>query len=265
VTQYGRYDPKNSHNTSALFSYQEVPVTSAKINRWNGNLAAAFELLHRICSALFTRNRASVITVAGNGALRIDPADPPGMTVRIQPGWAMLENSFAGVLDTLSIPGEGVFQPPSSGSRIDLIVLSGAGALQTVVGEASVSPEPPSPPPDAVVLAHVFHRAGAVRILGEDDGTQSYIMDVRPRLVLGEAHHHGPDTVPPETPDGVRRHFSLQHACRSGSLEVYVNGVLQHKNVDFSEDADGRGYTFTYSPLATYKIQHRYLVDHEIE
>lgn len=265
MAQFGRYNPQNSENASALFTFQEVPLTSTKINRWNGNLVAAFELLHRVCSSLCAKNNAAVITSQGNDSLQAQPLDTPDMRVRILPGWAILNHSFAGLMESQTVPVLGRFQSPASNPRIDLIVLTGEGELDVVDGTESTSPSPPSVPGDSIPLAQVYHRVGSEQILAIDDGVQSYLIDARPRLLLGESHYHGLDISPQESPDGVRRQFFTRHTFRSGSLELYVNGVLQEKGVDYAEDTDCRGYTFTYSPLAHFKIQHRYIVDYELE
>lgn len=265
MAQYGRYNPRNSENSSTLFTFQEVPLTSSKLNRWNGNLSAAFELLHRVCSALCAKNNAAVITASNADSLRVIPADPPDRTVRIQPGLAMIDRSFAGLLEEQSAPNGGVFSSPVTHPRIDLIVLTASGEIEVVEGAEASSPSPPAAPTDSIALARIYLRVGAVQILAEDDSEQSYIIDARPRLLLGESHGHAPDVTPLEPPDGARRQFSTHHPFRSGSLDLYVNGVLQARGVDYNEDADCLGYTFTYSPLAHYKIQHRYLVAYEMD
>ena len=41
MSKYGKYDPVNTAHGSSLFSYGEVPLTSNKLNTWNGNIEAA--------------------------------------------------------------------------------------------------------------------------------------------------------------------------------------------------------------------------------
>ncbi|MGC9329055.1 MAG: hypothetical protein ACP5I1_15585 [Candidatus Hinthialibacter sp.] len=265
MVRFGRYDPQNSENASALFVYQEAPVASAKLNRWDGNIAAGFELLHRVLRALAAKGAEAVITSSGSGALQITPADPPDRTVRVQPGWAVFGGGFAGVAEALSLPAGGSFAAPENHPRIDLIVLTTAGALEVVEGAEAESPAPPDAPSETLALAQIYLRVGASQILAADDGVQSYIIDVRPRFLLGEAHSHQPDCAPGEAPDGLRTQFFTQHVFRAGSLDVYVNGVLQQAGVDYSEDAGRRSYTFFSPPAAHYRIQHRYVVDYETD
>ncbi|MBN2326318.1 MAG: hypothetical protein JXR73_04125 [Candidatus Omnitrophica bacterium] len=265
MVRFGRYDPQNSENASTLFVYQEVPVASAKLNRWDGNIAAGFELLHRIMSELSAKGAAAVITSGGSGALQVAPADPPNGTVRVQPGWAVFDGGFAGVAEKQSLPAGGAFAAPVNAPRIDLIVLTSAGALEIVEGVEAESPAPPDAPGEALALAQIYLRVGASQILAADDGVQSYIIDVRPRFLLGEAHSHQPDRAPGEAPDGYRTQFFTRHVFRADSLDVYVNGVLQQAGVDYCEDPGRRSYTFVSPPAAHYRIQHRYLVDYEAD
>ena len=264
MSRYGLYDPENTENSSMFFIYQEVPVTSAKLNRWNGNLAAEFELFHRICSAVFSQGKPAVIAISDSAALQVIPANPPNMTVQVLPGWAVLENSVAGIGEAEILPSGGTFVAPQTHPRIDLVVVLPSGEPDVVTGTESVSPVPPIAPDGALTLAHIHLRPGATAILTSDNGTQAYIQDVRPKILLGEAHRHATDLFPPETPDGSRHQFSTTSVFREGTLDVYLNGVLQKRDVDYSESADRRGYSFSAAPLSHYRIQHRYLVEFEI-
>ena len=44
MSRAGRYDPLGALNSSDLFVYGESPVTAAKLNRWDSNIAASFTL-----------------------------------------------------------------------------------------------------------------------------------------------------------------------------------------------------------------------------
>jgi hypothetical protein len=265
MAQYGRYNPENSENTSTLFVFQEAPLTSAKVNRWNGNIAAAFDLLHRACASLFARNNSAVITTQGEDSLKVDPAESPNMTVKVNPGLAVMQESFAGTMVEQVLPAGGVFTAPVEHPRIDLIVLTDAGELDVVQGVEADTPIAPETSSGLLVLAQIFQRVGAVSIVAEDDSSQSYIINVRPRVLLGEAHLHGADAAPDQAPDGERTQFFTGHIYRAGSLDIFLNGVLQLQGVDYQEDELRNGYTFTQSPLAHYRIQHRYIVDYEVE
>ncbi|HOL95315.1 MAG TPA: hypothetical protein PLH79_13275 [bacterium] len=265
MPRYGRYDPQNPNNTSAMFIYQEVPLTSSKMNRWNGNLAAAFELLHQTGARLLAQAGPAVITARDDSPLRVTASSPPQMTVRVMPGWAVLGTGFAGIAEAMTVPLGGSFTPPGNAPRIDLVVLTDQGELEVITGLESDPPFAPEAPGDTLALARIVHRAGADRILDADDGLHSYIVDIRPRLLLGEAHRHASDLRPSEPPDGVRQAFSTRHVFRPGTLDVFVNGVLQARDVDYVEDPGRRGYTFLKPPPGHYRIQHRYVIEYEVE
>ncbi len=192
------------------------------------------------------------------------PFDPPDMTVRVSPGWAVLGETLAGSVNESTVPLGSVFEPPQNLPRIDLVILLPTGEFDRVTGTESESPFAPETPTGTIPLAQIYHRVGATQILAIDEGVQSYIIDDRSKFVIGEAHLHAADRSPIESPDGSRTHFSIQHRFQSGTLDVFVNGVLQEKDVDYTEDVDGRGYTFASSPLSHYRIQHRYTVEYEM-
>lgn len=265
MPRYGRYDPQNPNNASSLFVFQEVPLTSSKMNRWNGNLAAAFELLHQMGGRLLAQANPAVITVNDDSPLRVTASSPPQMTVNVEPGWAVLGTSFAGIDETMTVPLGGTFSPPVNAPRVDLVMLTDRGEIEVVTGVESDPPLAPEAPVDALPLARIVLRVGKDQIRDADDGLHSYIVDIRPRLLLGEAHRHAPDRQPPETPDGVRQAFSTRHVFRPGTLDVFVNGVLQARDVDYTENPDRRGYVFLTAPHGHFRVQHRYIIEHETE
>ena len=52
MTLVGKYNASNDEIGGTLFVYGEQPVGSAKLNRWHGNIDAAFWLLHRALRVL---------------------------------------------------------------------------------------------------------------------------------------------------------------------------------------------------------------------
>ena len=74
-------------------------------------------------------------------------------------------------------------------------------------------------------------------------------------------HTHSTDRKPVETADGNRTGFSTSYYFKPNTLDVYVNGVLQERDSSYTEDADLKGYNFTYAPQPGWEIQHRYIVD----
>ncbi|MBD3266462.1 hypothetical protein GF373_07305 [bacterium] len=264
MPRYGKYDPTKAENTSSLFSFQEIPLTSSKLNCWNGNINAAFELLHAICSDVFSGSVSGVIHTGNASALLIQSSDPAGLTVRVAPGWAIAEQTFAGSKEPLSLPIGGMIVLPLNLPRIDLVYLRNDGEFAIVEGAESADPQPPELPDEAIALAELYLRVGMDRILNADDGEQGYITDRREMVWIGNAHVHANDRIPAEIPDGVRTEFSTQYKFRTGSLNVFVNGVLQEAGIDYEEQAGRCGYTFTYTPLSNYRIQHRYVMESEI-
>jgi len=74
-------------------------------------------------------------------------------------------------------------------------------------------------------------------------------------------HRHNMDKKPGETPNGTRKAFSTAERFITGTLDVYLNGVLQEIDLHYTEKANRKGYTFLFSIRDDETIQHRYLVD----
>lgn len=261
MSVYGEYDPTQSGNASSLFLYKEVPVTSTKMNRWNGNIEAGFALLHAVCSALFSHGESAVITNADSDALGVVEADGTDMSVRVNPGWAIVDAGFAGRGEESVLPDQGNFIAPTTHDRIDKIALSSSGELVVVEGEEAETPLTPDTPVGAIALALIYHRPGASQVLSENNESDSYIIDARPRFAHGDAHRHSNDPTPSETPDGTRTQFSTRDYFRSGSLQVFLNGVLQKSGVDFNEDGSGVSYQFITAPPTGALVTHHYIID----
>jgi hypothetical protein len=260
MPQHGQYDPENAENTSSLFVFQEVPLRSEKLNLWNGNIQTAFETVFHVCSQLFSQGQSAVISGGSESSLHVVATDPASMKVEVQAGWAILADSFAGLKTARVVPDIDDFTAPQNQPRIDRIVLFASGALAIVEGIEAASPQSPAVPAGALSLAEIVLRPGMSQINNDDDTVNGYIQDTRTRFLAGDSHAHGGDRVPSESPDGVRTYFSTQQAFQAETLDVYVNGVLQERGIDFLEEEDGLGYTFMNPPAATYRIQHRYRV-----
>ncbi len=263
MAQYGKYNPANPNNTSSLFAYKEVPLTSSKVNRWNANIDTAFTLLYEIGSALLHQNTTGIIITTDKTSLQVSAISPAAMQIAVKPGWACLGHTFAGVQELTTLPQSAGILAPQNHPRWDLVVLNEDGELQILTGTESESPTLPESPVNAISLAKIVHRPGAAKILDEDDGQHSYLVDQRAAFFLGMAHQHQLDRSPAESPDGSRTHFTTQDVFHAGSLDVYLNGVLQQEEVDYAEDPEANGYTFFHPPPAHYRIQHRYHILHK--
>lgn len=264
MPQFGIYDPSNAENTSNLFSFQEVPVTSTKVNRWNANIASGFQLVQQVLSIITSQSGNAVFTLNDDTPLKTSAAVPEDMTVIVAPGWAVIQNSLAGVDQNTTLPMGGSFTAPASNPRIDLIVLRNTGQLDVITGTEASSPMPPSTPAGSMEIAQVFLRPGCTKIFNSDQGSEGFITDLRMTFVYGDIHKHADDHAPLETPDGIRTQFSTQHYFRANTLDVYINGVLQKLGTDYSEDSSRLGYTFFSPPLSNFIMQHRYIIEHEV-
>lgn len=260
MARYGRYDPNNSDHSSSLFVYGEVPLESAKLNRWNGNLKATLDFLTRNLAVLLGANDSPFIVSEESGdELRVVAFDPPALAVRVLPGAAMVQQSLAGLDAPVTVPNGAELPPPSANPRIDAVYLTSAGTTGVVTGNESAEPLAPTLEGEAVVLAHICWRTGATSIKNTDDGVNAYIVDVRPLRRIGGAHRHGQDRIPPEQPDGERQQFSTATPYVTGTLDVYLNGALQQAEADYSEHEDCCGYTFAIAPELGDVVQHRYV------
>jgi hypothetical protein len=257
MKRYGTYEPGNDTNSSELFQFQEVPLTSSKLNVWNGNIDTVFTLFHQVCSLLASGQTTAVLTAFDDAALRIDANDPADMQLTVHGGWAVIQQSIAGSPDHIVIPDESIVAPVSE-PRIDLVVLKNDGMFDVVLGDEALNPEAPEVPSDAIALAEIVHRVGSTFIADDDDGENSYLIDIRAQTSTAVPHQHAPDRAPVEMPDGTRTEFSTQYPFDDQSLDVYINGVLQEVDQDYTEQVDRQGYTFLSPPLEQYRIQHRY-------
>ena len=67
--------------------------------------------------------------------------------------------------------------------------------------------------------------------------------------------------IEPFTGDGATVKFDLGNVFRSGSLWVFLNGVLQRKDVSYTEAVDKQSFTFTTAPKNGWKLEARYVVN----
>jgi len=262
MSKFGKYDPAEVEHGSALFSYGEVPVASSKLNTWNGNIEASLNWAVR-CVAILLGGRADdfVLNEDTGEELKVRAQSPPALSVQVKPGKAIVAQFFAGLDATETLPATGSIPPPTSQPRYDRVYLDRQGALGIEQGSEWAPPSPPSTPVETVSLALLYLRPGMTSIKDTDDGSNGYVVDDRPALLNGKAHRPNGDAAPLETPDGSRTQFSTADGFVAGSLDVYVNGLLQAKSGVYAEDSDGRGYTFSSPPPSGYQIQHRYLVE----
>jgi hypothetical protein len=246
MTRIGRYNPANEEVTSNLFVYGESPVTSTKLNHWDGNIDAGFWLVHHALRMLVgTDEVPKVIGPESSEPLKIRAQATPDMTVRIEPGILVGPAYLAGLSVGETLPLSGVFTAPTANPRIDSIGLLESGEWVITTGTEAESPTAPSLPDGAVCLANLFLRVGATSILDTDDTAQAYLIDLRPSQVTCRAHQHASLTSlgdvqiegsldasgPAELGDSFHTLTLFQSACEgtpvlnsSGIPEVLYNG-----------------------------------------
>ena len=239
MTAFGRYSPTREEHTSSLWSYGEVPVASAKLNTWNGNLAAALDFLHNALAQLLGADAADFVLRESGEELRVVAQTTPDMTITVQAGRAWIGGFLCGLDADTTLPATGTLAAPSANPRLDVVYLDAYGEPHLLAGSESGAPVVPDIP------------SGTLK---------GYLTDSRVVRILGRAHEHpgGADRQPSESADGARVQFTTPHAYRSGTLRVWLNGVEQDPDAAFSEDAGNHGYTFSTAPLAGDRISHDY-------
>lgn len=259
MSRAGRYDPLGALNSSDLFVYGESPVTAAKLNRWDSNIAASFWLVQSLLRNIAIPEGEARLAALGNPPpLKVEAQEIPDMTVRIQPGLLIGPGWVAGASAAGRIPETGSIAAPSVQARIDAIGINAEGQWVHLAGQEAAAPESPDLPSETVHLADLYLRPGSVSILDADDAVNGYIIDQRPPLLFSRAHQHTAIEQPAETCDGARTAFSTQQRFLAGSLRVYANGLALIPAVHYTEDGDHMGYAFVNPPPAGFVIHHEY-------
>ena len=263
MANLGKYDPTRESHSSSLFIYGEVPVSSAKLNRWNGNVDASLEAVNRAISRLVNADQNAALDTGCGGSLKVAAQPTPNMTVRILAGVGIIHPYVVATTTGGSLPGEGMIEPPVSAPRIDVVYIRQDGESGIITGTEGLFPVAPAIPTGAMALAEIYLRPGCTAIKEFDDGLNGYLVDLRTLVSVGPSHRHSVDRTPPEVPDGETVHFSTGLPFRSGTLEVFLNGVMQASAVDYTEEETCRGYVFHSPPPTGSIIQHRYLIKQE--
>ncbi|MBE7560548.1 hypothetical protein HS125_17030 [bacterium] len=260
MSGFGRYSPTRAEHGSSLWSYGEVPVASAKLNTWNGNVAAALDFLHHSLARLVGAAEADFVLSLGTGAeLKVVAQAVPNMTVKVRAGSAFVDGFVCGLSADVTLPLSGTLAAPVEYPRIDLVYLDAYGEPHILAGPESGAPVVPDTPAGTLKLAEVYHRVGETSIEDSDDAENGYLTDFRPIRILGRAHEHprGSDRAPAESPDGARVTFSTPQKFRAGTLRVWLNGVEQDPAL-VVEDAGQESYTFTTAPFSGDRLSHDY-------
>ena len=161
------------------WAHGEQPVASAKLNTWDNRIEAAlslaFLLLHQTWDGVN-----GVVPVPGLDDLLVGETDPPGMSVAVAPGYALIDGEPFHLAAPVTV---GPIAAPSGEPRVDIVQARLTDwAITVKPGQEAASPTAPQADSDAIVLAEVFVRVGATSILDADDSVNGYVTDVRHTL-----------------------------------------------------------------------------------
>jgi len=167
---------KGNGYTKTTWTFQERPVASSKLNQWDDRIESALELVYFLITLAWG---------AGNGVLRAATIynletlamSPPGMSVKVMPGYAFIVRfpyKLAAITETVAVT------PPITNPRIDLVQARlSAWDITLKTGVESESPLPPNRDQDCLVLANLYLRPGMTCIKDTDDSVNGYIIDAR--------------------------------------------------------------------------------------
>jgi len=162
--------------TKTTWAFQERPVASAKLNSWDDRIEAALELVHMLLN-LAWGGGSGVIRGATADDLKTVATSPPGMTVKVQPGYAFISKcpyKLAATTETVEIPA------PTAHPRIDLVEARlDTWGITVKTGTEATSPSPPGTDADCIALSRLYLRPGMTSIKDTDDSVNGYIIDVR--------------------------------------------------------------------------------------
>lgn len=159
-----------------LWSYQERPVASTKLNSWDDNIEESIELVHEMIALAWGGGDGVVRGAAANDLAVVETA-PASLAVTVKSGRALI-SKFVYKLATDTVTSS--VTVPSTDPRIDIVVARLADWSASVVeGTESATPTAPSPGTDEIVLAELYLRPGMTSVKDTDDGTNGYITDTR--------------------------------------------------------------------------------------
>ena len=167
---------KGNAYTKTTWGFEERPVASAKLNTWDNRIEAALELAFFLLSQAWGGGN-GVIRGATAKDLKVEAKLLPGMSVEVEPGYAMISNTpykLAARTETLEVV------KPTTHPRIDLVVADlPTGAPRIVTGTEAASPTTPSVPADTIPLAGLYLRPSMTFIKNVNDAVSGYIIDER--------------------------------------------------------------------------------------
>jgi hypothetical protein len=162
--------------TKTTWTFQERPVTAAKLNLWDDRIEAALELAYLLLN-LTWGGGSGVIRGAAANDLKVTASLPASLHVSVAPGFAFISRlpyKLSSATITVDVT------PPSTHPRIDIVQARlDTWGISVKAGTEAVTPSAPSADSDAIVLARLYLRPGMSSILDADDSTNGYVIDAR--------------------------------------------------------------------------------------
>ncbi|MBI2424974.1 MAG: hypothetical protein HYV27_19260 [Candidatus Hydrogenedentes bacterium] len=163
--------------TKTTWAFEERPVASAKLNQWDDRIETALEIVYFLLGKSWG-GRSGVLRGAAEHDLKVESTPTPGLSVRVQPGYALINNL---PYRLNAITETGTFVVPSLHNRIDLVQACLPNwNIAIKPGTESASPTAPAPDSGCIALATVLLRPGMSIIKTVDDSVNGYIVDTRP-------------------------------------------------------------------------------------
>jgi len=162
--------------TKTTWTFEERPVSSAKLNFWDDRIEAALETVcYLLCLAWGGGN--GVVRGASTDDLAVVAKSPPSLTVQVKPGYAFIRRLPYKLAVITDAPDPAV---PTTHPRIDLVQASlETWGVSIKQGTEAASPVAPTPDTDCIALAQIYARPGMTSIKNTDDATNGYLIDAR--------------------------------------------------------------------------------------
>lgn len=159
-----------------VWTFEERPVASSKLNTWDDRIEAALEIIFFLLS-LGWGGGSGVLRGASTDDLRVVALATPGLSVQVKPGYAFISKfpfKLAQATETVAVT------PPVALPRIDLVQASlESWSVGVKTGTETESPNPPGADSNCIALGQLYLRPGMSSIKNVNDNTNGYIIDAR--------------------------------------------------------------------------------------
>lgn len=158
------------------WTFEERPVRSSKLNTWDDRIEAALEVLAYLISHAWGGGN-GVVRGATTDDLKVVAKAPPGLSVQVKPGYAIIRKLPYRLAGNTDLPTPAV---PSTHPRIDLVQASlETWGVTLKQGTEAAVPVAPVPDTDCIALAQIYARPGMSSVKDTDDTTNGYLIDAR--------------------------------------------------------------------------------------